>query len=146
MRIIGLAQRAEDLECSIAFYTDLFGQSPSAVLRPSGLVFFDLDGVRLMLEQGTGFPHALMNWSLSMPPSTASGRPASRRPSEPHVIFSHADETARPGWGTFGRRPSATPQGNLVGLGRSNGLPVDSDQAQHRSWSVSPTCTMPIRS
>ena len=36
MRIIQMAQRAEDLERATAFYTDLFGFGPSAVYDPPG--------------------------------------------------------------------------------------------------------------
>jgi len=52
MRLIQVALRAEDLDRATAWYTDLLGHAPAAVYDPPGLVFFDLDGVRLLIEKG----------------------------------------------------------------------------------------------
>ena len=58
MRMVQVAQRAEDLERAAAFYADLLGAAPTASYDPPGLVFFDLDGVRLLLDRGA--PSALL--------------------------------------------------------------------------------------
>ena len=52
MRLVQVAQRAEDLERATAFYADLLGAEPLASFDPPGLVFFDLVGVRLLLDRG----------------------------------------------------------------------------------------------
>ena len=52
MQLIQVAQHAEDLDRAAAFYTDLLGARPVARFDPPGLLFFDLEGVRLLLERG----------------------------------------------------------------------------------------------
>lgn len=56
--LVQVAQRAKDLPRATAFYTDLLGVQPRATFDPPGLVFFDLQGVRLLLD--TGAPSALL--------------------------------------------------------------------------------------
>jgi methylmalonyl-CoA/ethylmalonyl-CoA epimerase len=46
-----VAQRATDLDRSIAFYRDVLGLRFVARFDPPGLAFFDLGGTRLLLEQ-----------------------------------------------------------------------------------------------
>ena len=58
MRLVQVAQHADDLERAAGFYTDLLGVAPTARFDPPGLLFFDLDGVRLLLERGA--PTALL--------------------------------------------------------------------------------------
>ncbi len=116
MRLIQVAQRAEDLERASAFYADLLGTPPSATYDPPGLVFFDLVGVRLMLEGNA--PPAMLYLSAPDLEATIERLRASgvTIESEPHVIFSHADDTLGPAgtdeWQAFIRDS----EGNLVGL------------------------------
>ena len=42
---------SEDLARATAFYRELLGVAPSASYDPPGLVFFDLDGTRLLLDR-----------------------------------------------------------------------------------------------
>ena len=58
MELIQVAQHAEDLDRAAAFYTDVLGAAPVARFDPPGLLFFDLGGVRLLLERGA--PPALL--------------------------------------------------------------------------------------
>ena len=61
MRVDGLhqvAQKADDLDESVAFYRDFLGLHLIARFDPPGLVFFDLGGTRLLLEKGA--PPALL--------------------------------------------------------------------------------------
>ena len=58
MRLVQIAQHASDLPRAGAFYTALLGVEARAVFDPPGLLFFDLDGVRLLLEAGA--PSALL--------------------------------------------------------------------------------------
>ncbi|MFN8638302.1 MAG: VOC family protein [Dehalococcoidia bacterium] len=56
-----IGQPVRDLERAVAFYRDALGARHLATFNPPGLAFFDLDGVRLMLDsigeaQGHGAP------------------------------------------------------------------------------------------
>ena len=53
-----VAQKADDLDASVAFYRDVLGLPFIARFDPPGLAFFDLGGSRLLLEQGA--PAALL--------------------------------------------------------------------------------------
>ncbi|HEY6747509.1 MAG TPA: VOC family protein, partial [Mycobacteriales bacterium] len=98
------------------FYADLFGAGPIATYDPPGLVFFDLGGVRLLLERGA--PSALHYYRVADIDATVARLRAAGAAveSEPHVIFSHADDALGPAgtdeWQAFVRDP----EGNLVGL------------------------------
>ena len=116
MRLVQLAQRAEDLERATAFYADLLGALPRATYDPPGLVFFDLDGVRLMLEGNA--PAAMLYLAVDDIDATIErlrGNGVTIE-HEPHVIFSHSDDTLGPAgtdeWQAFVRDS----EGNLVGL------------------------------
>ncbi|HZB50200.1 MAG TPA: VOC family protein [Mycobacteriales bacterium] len=58
MRLLQIAQHATDLDRAAAFYTDVLGAAPVARFDPPGLLFFDLDGVRLLLDRAV--PPALL--------------------------------------------------------------------------------------
>ena len=45
-----VAQPSRDLERSVAFYRDVLGAKHIATFDPPGLAFFDIGGVRLMLD------------------------------------------------------------------------------------------------
>ena len=53
MQVVGLrqvAQRADGLDASVAFYRDVLGLRFLARFDPPGLAFFDLGGPRLLLD------------------------------------------------------------------------------------------------
>jgi len=116
MRLVQIAQHADDLDRAAAFYAELVGAAPSAVYDPPGLVFFDLDGVRLLLDRGA--PPALLYLEVADLDATVArlrdGGVSVH--TEPHVIFAHEDDTLGPAntdeWQAFVRDP----EGNLVGL------------------------------
>jgi methylmalonyl-CoA/ethylmalonyl-CoA epimerase len=116
MRLVQVAQRAQDLDRAAAFYTDLLGVEPAARFEPPGLVFFTLDGVRLLLDRGA--PSALVY--LSVPDVRAAVERLRAKgieiDTEPHVIFHHDDDTLGPAgrdeWMAFVRDSEA----NLIGL------------------------------
>ena len=116
MRLVQVAQRVEDLERASAFYADLLEVEPAATYDPPGLVFFDLVGVRLMLERNA--PAAMIYLTVQdMEPTLDRLRSSGVVvETEPHVIFSHADDTLGPAgtdeWQAFIRDS----EGNLVGL------------------------------
>ncbi|WP_456818914.1 VOC family protein [Cellulomonas sp. URHB0016] len=116
MGLVQVAQRATDLDRAAAFYADLLGRAPTARFDPPGLLFFDLDGVRLLLDVNA--PSALLYLRVDDVAATVS-RLRERGvvvESEPHVIFSHQDDTLGPAgtdeWHAFVRDS----EGNLVGL------------------------------
>ena len=116
MELVQIAQRAEDLERATAFYTDLLGTGPTASFDPPGLVFFDLGGVRLLLDRVA--PTALHYLAVDDIDATVARLRAGgvSIETEPHVIFGHDDDTLGPAgtdeWMAFVRDS----EGNLVGL------------------------------
>jgi methylmalonyl-CoA/ethylmalonyl-CoA epimerase len=58
VQLLQVAQHADDLDRAAAFYTELLGARPLARFDPPGLLFFDLDGVRLLLDRAA--PAALL--------------------------------------------------------------------------------------
>lgn len=116
MALVQIAQRAEDLGRASTFYADLLGAEPLATFDPPGLVFFDLGGVRLLLDGGA--PSALVYLGVDDIDATVErlrGAGVEVR-SEPHVIFGHDDDTLGPAgtdeWMAF----VVDSEGNLVGL------------------------------
>ncbi|MEO6412976.1 MAG: VOC family protein [Pedococcus sp.] len=112
-----VAQHAEDLDRAEAFYERLLGSPPLARFDPPGLLFFGLgDGTRLLLES------AASSAMLYLAVDDVATRIEELRAdgvlieSEPHVIFSHTDDTLGPAgsneWMAFIRDS----EGNLVGL------------------------------
>ncbi|GAA6525472.1 VOC family protein [Intrasporangium sp. DVR] len=114
--LVQVAQRAEDLGRASAFYADLLGAEPLATFDPPGLVFFDLGGVRLLLDRGA--PSSLLYLFVADIDSTVERLRAAGThiETEPHVIFGHEDDTLGPAgtdeWMAFIRDS----EGNLVGL------------------------------
>jgi catechol 2,3-dioxygenase-like lactoylglutathione lyase family enzyme len=116
VRLTQIALHAEDLPRAAEFYERLTGAPPRAMFDPPGLLFFDLDGVRLLLD--TGAPSSLLYLSVDdIDATVARLRDAGVTiDSEPHVIFEHEDERLGPvgtdEWQAFFRDS----EGNLVGL------------------------------
>lgn len=110
-----VAQHADDLERAAGFYTTLLGTDPTAVFDPPGLLFFDLDGVRLLLDRNA--PTALLY--LQVDDVAAALERIDERAeviSPPHVIFTHDDDALGPAghdeWQAFLKDS----EGNTVGL------------------------------
>jgi methylmalonyl-CoA/ethylmalonyl-CoA epimerase len=115
MRLVQVAQHADDLGRAAAFYSALLGSEPTGLFDPPGLLFFDLDGVRLLLDAKapTAFLYlhvddvhdALDRLGDDVEVVTA-----------PHVIFTHEDDTLGPAghdeWQAFIKDS----EGNTVGL------------------------------
>ena len=116
MKLVQVAQRAEDLARATTFYRELLGVAPSASYDPPGLVFFDLDGTRLLLDRVA--PTALHYFPVDDIDAAVERLLAAGAvlESEPHVIFGHEDDTLGPAgtdeWQAFVRDT----EGNLVGL------------------------------
>ncbi len=116
MRLVQVAQHVEDLSRATEFYAGLLGVQPSATYDPPGLVFFDLGGVRLLLEEGA--PSALLYLEVDDIGTTVSRlrEQGVSVEGEPHVIFGHDDDALGPAgtdeWMAFVRDS----EGNLLGL------------------------------
>ncbi|TFB51763.1 VOC family protein [Cryobacterium tagatosivorans] len=116
MRMIQVAQRAEDLGRASAFYSRLLGTEPTGVFDPPGLVFFDLDGVRLLLERRA--PSAVIY--LQVPDLAAAlerlRADGVRVVAEPALIFHHGDDSLGPAGTDEFMAFVADSEGNTVGL------------------------------
>ena len=115
MRLVQVAQHAADLERAAAFYTDLLGVAPTALFDPPGLLFFDLDGIRLLLERGA--PTALLYLRVDdVRDAVERVQEGARVVTAPHVIFTHEDDALGPAgqeeWQAF----VEDSEGNTVGL------------------------------
>ncbi|MGX5769554.1 VOC family protein [Microbacterium trichothecenolyticum] len=115
MRLAQVAQHADDLDRAAAFYSTLLDTEPMAVFDPPGLLFFDLDGIRLLLDRNA--PTALHYLSVA-DVAAALERIGDRAEvvAPPHKIFTHEDDTLGPAgydeWQAFVKDS----EGNTVGL------------------------------
>ncbi len=115
MRLVQIAQRAEDLDRAADFYTVLLESAPSARFDPPGLLFFDLDGVRLLLDRNA--PSSLIYlWVDNVHRALERMAGLADVVSPPHVIFTHEDDALGPAgrqeWQAFIKDS----EGNTVGL------------------------------
>lgn len=116
MKLIQVAQHAENLERASAFYSQLLGAGPRAVFDPPGLLFFDLGGVRLLLEKGA--PSSLIYLEVA----DIHGRIEDLRArgvriiTDPHVIFTHEDGRLGPAGSEEWMAFFEDSEGNTVGL------------------------------
>ncbi|MER7283658.1 VOC family protein [Dactylosporangium sp. NPDC000244] len=116
MRLVQIAQRAEDLGRATRWYAELLGAGPVAAFDPPGLVFFDLGGPRLLLDRDA--PAALLYLAVDDIEGTVARLRAAGTVvrSEPHVIFTHADDTLGPAGAVEWQAFVEDSEGNLVGL------------------------------
>lgn len=114
--VLQVGQHADDLDRAAAFYEALLGAPPAARYDPPGLLFFVVDGVRLLLDRNlpTSVVHLRVDdVEAALARAVAAGASAE---GEPHQIFVHDDGTLGPAgtaeWHAFVRDT----EGNLVGL------------------------------
>ncbi|MDQ1575650.1 MAG: hypothetical protein QOH55_800 [Microbacteriaceae bacterium] len=116
MEILQVAQHADDLDRAAAFYEHLLGGPPAARFDAPGLLFFNVGRSRLLLEKAAA--SALIYLQVTDVRSRAEELRARgvEIVGEPHVIFSHTDDTLGPAgtdeWMAFIRDS----EGNTVGL------------------------------
>lgn len=115
MNLIQIAQHADDLDRAADFYTVLLERTPLARFDGPGLLFFDLDGARLLLDRAA--PSALIYLQVDNVHETLE-RLAGLVDvvTAPHVIFTHDDDRLGPEgheeWQAF----IHDSEGNTVGL------------------------------
>ncbi|GAA5026255.1 VOC family protein [Microbacterium fluvii] len=115
MRLVQVAQHADDLDRAARFYTALLRTEPTAMFDPPGLLFFDLDGVRLLLDRSA--PSALIYLQVdNVHEAIERMGGAIEVVTPPHVIFTHDDDTLGPAgheeWQGFVRDS----EGSTIGL------------------------------
>ena len=115
MRLVQVAVHAEDLDRAADFYTVLLESEPVARFDPPGLLFFDLDGVRLLLDRAA--PSSLIYLHVGNVHETLERLDGlADVVSAPHVIFTHEDDALGPAgqeeWQAF----ITDSEGNTVGL------------------------------
>lgn len=115
MRLVQVALRAEDLDRAADFYTVLLESAPIARFDDAGLLFFDLDGVRLLLDRQAAASVVYVHVdNVHDTLDRLDGLVDVVR--RPHVIFTHHDDTLGPAgheeWQAF----IADTEGNTVGL------------------------------
>ncbi len=115
MRLQQIAQHADDLDRAADFYTVLLESEPTARFDPPGLLFFDLDGVRLLLDRGA--PSSLIYFQVDNVHETLERLGGVVDVvSPPHVIFQHENDTLGPPdhdeWQAFIKDS----EGNTLGL------------------------------
>ncbi len=115
MRFAQVGQHADDLDRAAAFYTQLLGTPPTGRFEPPGLLFFDLGGVRLLLDRG--LPSATFYLAVDdVHEALGRVRGVAEVVAEPRLIFHHDDDRLGPPgtdeWHAFIRDS----EGNLVGL------------------------------
>jgi methylmalonyl-CoA/ethylmalonyl-CoA epimerase len=116
VNVFQVAQRATDLDRAAAFYESLLGTPPIGRFDPPGLLFFQAGSTRLLLEENAA--SALIYLQVENLGATVEHlrEQGTTIESEPHVIFTHTDDTLGPAgmaeWHAFIRDS----EGNLVGL------------------------------
>jgi methylmalonyl-CoA/ethylmalonyl-CoA epimerase len=116
MRVAQIAQHADDLDRASAWYAAFLGREPAGRFDPPGLVFFMLDGSRLLLEQGASSAMVYFEVDDVRARIEQLRADAVRVTTEPHVIYEHADDSLGPAgtveWMAF----VEDSEGNNVGL------------------------------
>jgi methylmalonyl-CoA/ethylmalonyl-CoA epimerase len=116
MDVFQVAQHADDLDRAREFYSWLLESEPTGHFDPPGLLFFQAGATRLLLDRVA--PSALVYLRVDDVRHTVK-RCRERGvavESEPHVIFSHEDDSLGPAgtdeWMAF----VTDSEGNTVGL------------------------------
>ena len=116
MNLVQVAQHADDLERAKAFYENLLGTPATAVFDPPGLLFFQVGATRLLLDRAA--PPALLYLGVDDLGATLERLKSSgvEIDTEPHVIFSHENDTLGPAGADEQHAFVRDSEGNLVGL------------------------------
>jgi len=111
-----VAQHADDLDRAVEFYRDTLELPFLARFDPPGLAFFDLGGVRLLLEQAAS-PCVLYLASDDLDAEIGQLRAKGVEiMAEPHVIFADDDGVFGPPGTSIRMAFFRDSEGNVVGL------------------------------
>ena len=112
--VVQIAQHVADLDRAAAFYTETLGLPLIARFGP--LVFIDLGGTRLLLEQAAD-PAVIYLLVDDLPAHVEVLRAGGVDiVSEPHDIFTDTDQVFGGGWLVESQAFIRDSEGNLVGL------------------------------
>ena len=112
--VVQVAQHADDLDRATAFYTDVLGLPLIARFGP--LVFLDIGGTRLLLEQAAP-PSMIYLQVEDLADRLAALRAAGVEVvTEPHDIFTDTDKVFGGEWLIESQAFIRDSEGNLVGL------------------------------
>ena len=116
VEILQVAQHADDLDRAARFYEKLLGEAPAARFEPPGLLFFNVGISRLLLEKGA--PPALVYIQVDDVTELVERLRADgvRVVTEPHVIFTHTDDSIGPAGNDEWMAFIEDSEGNTVGL------------------------------
>ena len=115
MHLVQIAQHADDLQRAADFYRRLTDSEPTGLFDPPGLLFFNLGGVRLLLDRNA--PSSLIYLRVENIHDALERLGGVEVVAAPHVIFTHDDAGAlgpagHEEWQAFIRDS----EGNTVGL------------------------------
>ncbi|MGV9195485.1 VOC family protein [Microbacterium sp. MC2] len=115
MNLLQIAQHVDDLDQASEFYTTLLDRPPLARFDEPGLVFFDLDGTRLLLDRAAPSAHIYLRVdNVHVTLERLDGLVEVISP--PRVIYTHDSNLLGPEgheeWQAFIRDS----EGNTVGL------------------------------
>jgi methylmalonyl-CoA/ethylmalonyl-CoA epimerase len=114
-RLVQVALRATDLDRAAAFYSDLLGAEPTGRFEPPGLLFFDLEGTRLLLDGNA--PASMLYLEVAdVRRAVEALRSSTEVVTEPHAIFTHEDDALGPPGTTEWQAFVTDSEGNTVGL------------------------------
>lgn len=116
MQLVQVALRSTDLARSREWWSALLGSEPRARYDPPGLLFYDLDGVRLLLDAGAAAGTVYVRVADMAEAVARLDSAGIELTGEPHVIFSHTDDTLGPAGYDEQMAFTTDPDGNLVGL------------------------------
>lgn len=116
MHLMQVAQRAVDLDRAAAFYSALLDSRPTARFDPPGLVFFELDGTRLLLSRGSSSALLYLRVHDVYATMDALRERGVTIETDPHTIYVHQDDTLGPAGHDEVQAFIRDTEGNLVGL------------------------------
>lgn len=125
VKLIQVAQRAVDLDRAAAFYSDLLETAPTARFDPPGLLFYDVGGVRLLLDRNA--PTALLYLLVDDLDGVLDRlrRAGVTVVDEPQVIFTHRDDTLGPAGADEYMAFVRDSEDNLLGLVEHRGATLE---------------------
>ena len=115
MELRQIAQRVIDMDASVAFYVELLRSEPSARFDAPAMAFFDLGGVRLMLDPKA--PSAIIYLRVKdLAAQWDRIADHGRVLVPPRPLFTHRDDALGPAGTVEWQGEIADPAGNVVGL------------------------------